>query len=96
MKGAGEIEETGEVGELGEVDEGTAPFLIASCKAASTPFAGAGGATEPSGEAGCERMALPSSEEASYNSGGSRSFSISDLRLQQICQKYSTSVFKLI
>jgi len=50
-------------------------------RAAETPLAGTGDAISSDGVGGFDIIARPSSEFASYNSGGRRSFSISDLRL---------------
>lgn len=63
---------------------GIEPEEIAFSRPAVTPLGVTGGGGDSScseGVAGCERMAFPSSESASKSSGGSRSFSISDLRL---------------
>lgn len=51
-------------------------------RAAETPFAGTGDPVSSDGVGGFDIIARPSSEFASYSSGGRRSFSISDLRLQ--------------
>ena len=82
--GGGPVGDAGDAGVLGpEVLTGvTEPVEIACSRACATPAAGGGVAGEPSGDAGPEdRIALPSSDSASYRSGGRRSFSISDLRL---------------
>lgn len=58
-------------------------------RAAETPLAGTGDAVSSEGVGGFDIIARPSWEFASYSSGGRRSFSISDLRLQgmvSICQ----------
>jgi len=85
---AGLVGEEGDwVGEVAilESDDGTAPASIACLRLSLTPFGekrGADSIVSEEGVDGCEeRMAFPSSESASNNSGGSRSFSISDLRL---------------
>jgi hypothetical protein len=69
-------------------EAGTAPELIACCRPSLTPLGDTGGgeSTFSRGVDGCEpdcNIALPSSESASNNSGGRRSFSISDLRLSK-------------
>lgn len=85
LNGVGDIE-VGDVGVSGEgvsAGDGNCDGLVMTfSSAATTPFAGTGGLAVASGVAGCEpRMALPSSDSASYRSGGKRSFSMSDLRL---------------
>ena len=84
----GDVGVTGEPAAAGET--GSRPVAIFS-NASATPLAGTGAVGVASGVAGWDMSALPSSELASYSSGGRRSFSISDLRLerrdcQQSCQ----------
>lgn len=69
--------------ELGVGDVGV-PLseAMTSSRAAETPLAGTGDAVSSDGVGGFDIIARPSSEFASYSSGGSRSFSISDLRLR--------------
>ena len=69
------------MGEAGEVGEGGAE-LAAGSAAVWKPFVVGEAGAEPSGDGGWARMALASSESASMSSGGRRSFSISDLRLE--------------
>jgi hypothetical protein len=54
---------------------------MACSSAAAIPFVGIGLGPSSDGVGGLVIMARPASESASYKSGGSRSFSISDLRL---------------
>lgn len=91
------LDAEGEIGLMGEgceredvavlMREGMALAAMAFSRLSATPFgAGGGCSTEPSaGVLGSEedpKIALPSSESASKRSGGRRSFSMSDLRLQ--------------
>ncbi len=88
----GDIDEgdEGDVGEMGEMGEGGAGLLVVITRSSAslTPFAGTGEEGVASGVLGCDIIALPSSDSASYKSGGRRSFSISDLRL---CDKPTVS-----
>lgn len=66
------------------LDNGGVPDAIACSRPAVTPSAFRGADAASPGVVGCEFMrALPSTESASKSSGGRRSFSISDLRLEQ-------------
>ena len=58
------------------------PEAMTFSRAAETPPAGTGDAGSSDGDGGFDIIARPSSELASYRSGGRRSFSISDLRLR--------------
>ena len=87
-----DVGDVGEVGvpgptsvEMGVMGEGGAGSeAMTSSRALATPLAETGSAAAGSGVVGWEdeRIALPSSDDASKSSGGSRSFSISDLRLR--------------
>lgn len=86
----GEYKDDGDFGECpGDVlilvsVAGSAPDDIAFSSPAATPLGLTGGGGDSgfsAGVEGCDMIALPSSESASKSSGGSRSFSISDLRL---------------
>lgn len=69
--------------ELGIGDVGIPPSVAITCsRAAETPLAGTGEPVSSDGVGGFDIIARPSSEFASYSSGGRRSFSISDLRLR--------------
>lgn len=57
------------------------PEAMTCSRAAETPLAGTGDDVSSDGVGGFDIIARPSSESASYRSGGRRSFSISDLRL---------------
>lgn len=60
---------------------GRVPPEMTSSRAAATPLAGMGAEVSSAGDGGLVIIARPSSESASYRSGGRRSFSMSDLRL---------------
>lgn len=79
-----EVGENGSVGDVGEIGEaGIEPVsVMIFCRASVTPFAGTGAVSPPSGVTGCDQKAFAASEFASNSSGGSLSFSISDLRLR--------------
>ena len=87
----GEVGDVGESGEPGVTPAGGVGRSVAmgcvlpamTCSSAAlTPLGETGGTVSSAGVAGVEEMRpLPSSDSGSYRSGGSRSFSISDLRL---------------
>ena len=90
----GDTPDTGDVGDNGEPGAGgggapsaavgCVPVAMACSSAAVTPLGETGGTVSSAGVVGCEEMRpLPSSDSGSYNSGGRRSFSISDLRLEE-------------
>ena len=69
--------------EPGVGDVGVPPSdAMTRSRAAETPLAGTGDPVSSDGVGGFDIIARPSSEFASYRSGGKRSFSISDLRLR--------------
>lgn len=73
---------------------GAAPRDRARSRLAATPLGetGGGASCASEGVAGCDRMALPSSESASKSFGGRRSFSISDLRLRDVQIRSLTTI----
>lgn len=100
----------GDVGGMLEAEDaepgvGGRPALvleITSSRAAVTPLAGMGAELSSEGEGGFVIIARPSSESASYRSGGRRSFSMSDLRLvdvgnyTSICSRATYASSKLV
>lgn len=77
----GDAGEPGVPGVTGEGDDDAEPLDRAASRPDVRPLAETGAVASSAGVDGCDASALPSSESASNNSGGRRSFSMSDFRL---------------